>query len=336
MAMSFVDGVKVESIACTLAANKVPVQEYVADLFPTEKTLNRFIKTTGFSHLRISSNDVTTADLFAKSAEQILADTKPEEIGGLVFLTQTADYILPATSHILQDRLGLRNDIICLDVNEGCAGYVTGLYTAALLAKNLNKKVLLGGGDTNSKITSPDDRATRSIFGDAGFATLFSPGEQSLPFDFFSYGNLYEAIIMENSRHRIIDNPKNNSMMYMDGKIVMDFTLDEIPIAIESFLQECKLNLSDISLFACHQPNKLIIETLADDQLNIPHEKMPFVAAETGNTSSASIPLVLSECATTKNYDLSRVMCVGFGIGMAIGLCLADFSKTKFYEVSEL
>ena len=336
MAISLVNGVTVESIACTLASNKVSVKEYVAGLFPTEKTLKRFIKTTGFSYLRISSDNVTTADLFLKSAEQILADTDPREIGALVFLTQTADYDLPATSHILQDRLGLRNDIICLDINEGCSGYVTGIYVAAMLAKNLNAKVLLGGGDTNSKVTSPDDRATRSIFGDAGFATLISPGKQNLAFEFFSYGNLYEAIIMENSACRIVDNPKNNSMMYMDGKIVMDFTLDEIPVAIESFLRRVNLNLTDISLFACHQPNKLIIETLADDQLNIPHEKMPFVASETGNTSSASIPLVLSECATVENHSFSRVLCVGFGMGMAIGLCLADFSGTKFYEVSEL
>lgn len=336
MAINFVDGVTVESIACTLAANKVSVQDYVANLFPTEKSLKRLVRTTGFSHLRIAGDDVTTADLFAKSAKSILADTATEEIGALVFLTQTPDYILPATSHILQDRLGLKRNIFCLDINEGCAGYPKGIYIAAVLANNLNTKVLLGGGDTISKIIDPNDRATRSIFGDAGFATLISPGQQNLVFDFSDYGNLYEAIIMENSRHRFIDNPRNNSMIYMDGKIVMDFTLDEVPTAIENFLKECNLNLSNISLFACHQPNKLIVDTLADERLHIPHEKIPFVASETGNTSSASIPLLLSECATSKNYDLSRVLCVGFGMGMSIGLCMADFSQTKFYEVSEL
>ena len=332
MAIKFIDGVQIESIACTVAKKKVAVQDYVADLFPTEKSIKRFTKTTGFTHLRISDDNVTTADLSAKSAEMILSETAREEIEAIVFLTQTPDYVLPATGHILQDRLALKRNILCIDANEGCAGYVTGLYLAAVIANNLKAKVLLVGGDTSSKVTYSEDRTTRSIFGDAGFATLISPNDKKLAFDFQSYGNLYDAIIMENSRHRIVDNPKNNSLLYMDGNAVMDFSLDEVPEAVENFLRELNLTTSDISLFACHQPNKLILESLAKE-LKVPNEKLPFIAAETGNTSSASIPLMLSTCA---DKDLNQVLCVGFGIGMAIGICMADFSQTKFYEVTEL
>lgn len=332
MSINFVDGVQIESIACTVASKKVAVQDYVADLFPTEKSIKRFIKTTGFTHLRIADDNVTTADLSAKSAEKILSDTAREEIGAIVFLTQTPDYILPATSHILQDRLGLKNNLICLDINEGCAGYVTGIYVAAMLVNNLKKKVLLLGGDTMSKIVAEDDRSSRSIFGDAGFATLLSPSNKNLAFDFQSYGDFYDVIIMENSRHRIVENPKNHSMLYMDGNAVMNFTLDEVPTAIENFLGELNLTKEDISLFAFHQPNKIILDSLADRRLYVPREKLPFVAAETGNTSSASIPLLLS----TYDYDLSKVLCAGFGVGLMVGIFLADFSQTKFYEVTEL
>lgn len=109
-------------------------------------------KKTGFSALRIADENTTTADLCLKSAEKILQHEAREDIGALIFVSQTPDYVLPATSHILQERLGLKNDILCLDINEGCSGYVTGVYTAGLLAKQLNKATCLLGGGHNLQV----------------------------------------------------------------------------------------------------------------------------------------------------------------------------------------
>ena len=179
MGISNVSGVTVKAISCAVPKNRLSLIEYAPNLMD-DKQAKRLAKGTGFSVLRIAPVGMTTADLVAKASESILTDVENEIIGALVFVSQTPDYDIPATSHILQDRLGLSSECLCIDINEGCSGYVTGLYVSELLAKQLQKPVLLGCGDTISKMTSPDDRATRCIFGDAGTATLVSWEEMKI------------------------------------------------------------------------------------------------------------------------------------------------------------
>lgn len=145
-----IEGIKINSISCAVPRRKLSLVEYAPDLF-TEKSARRMAKGTGFSALRVSDENTTTSDLCAAAAEQIFVDIDRNSIGALVFVTQTPDYVLPATSHILQDRLGLKNDVLCLDINEGCSGYVTGVYVASLLAKQLKSRVCLLGGGHNYK-----------------------------------------------------------------------------------------------------------------------------------------------------------------------------------------
>lgn len=326
-----VKGINIEAISCAVPARKLSIQEYAPDLL-TEKSAKRMAKGTGFSSLRISDDDTTTADLVVAAAEPLLDDFGRENIGALIFVSQTPNYVLPATSHILQAKLGLPNNIFCVDINEGCSGYVTGLYTAGMLAKQINKSVCLLGGDTISKITSPTDRATRCIFGDAGTATIVSPGKQDVNFVFASYGDRSNAIIMENSRHRKVKNPINDGYLYLDGIGIMNFTLNEVPDAIDELLKANDLARKEISLYACHQANKVILTSLAD-KLGVSQDKIPFTAGEIGNESSASIPLVLT---ASQQSDLSNTLCCGFGVGLSVGACIYDFSGTKFYGVKEI
>lgn len=326
-----IDGIRIKSIACAVPKQKLSLMEYAPDLF-NEKSAKRMAKGTGFSNLRISDESTTTADLCVGAAEKIFSDIDRKSIGALVFVTQTPDYILPATSHVLQDRLGLRKDVICLDINEGCSGYVTGVFVSAMLAKQLNTKVCLLGGDTVSKLTLPVDRATRCIFGDAGTATIIEAGEQNVPFSFASYGDRYDAIIMENSRHRIKNNPVNEGLLYLDGAEIMNFTLNEVPELIYGLLASCEIDMNKISLLACHQANMVILRSLAE-KLNVQADKVPFTSREIGNESSASIPMVLQ---ASQVADLSKVLCCGFGVGLSAGAFIYDFTKTDFYGVSEL
>ena len=140
-----IDGIRIKSMACAVPKQKLSLVEYAPDLF-NEKSAKRMAKGTGFSYLRIADENTTTADLCVAAAEKFFLDIDRTSIGALVFVTQTPDYILPATSHVLQARLRLRNDVFCLDINEGCSGYVTGLYVSAMLAKQLNTRVCLLGG----------------------------------------------------------------------------------------------------------------------------------------------------------------------------------------------
>ena len=252
----------------------------------------------------------------------------------LIFVSQIPDYYIPATSHILQARLGLPDNTLCIDINEGCSGFITGLYTAGLIAEQYNGNVLLTGGDTLSKLTSPDDRALRTTFSDSGYAAVISPGGNGeMRFMFESYGDRANALMTDNSRHRITDNPRNNGMLFMDGAAIMNFTLSDVPEVMKNFLDESGLTVNDITLFALHQANKLMLRTIAK-KMGVPEEKMPFTAADIGNTSSASIPLMLS--GLSGSADMKNVMCAGFGMGLSVGVCTADFSDTKFLGITEL
>ena len=328
-----IQGVSVQSIACTVPKQCMSLVEYAPDLV-NEKTTRQITRVTGFSSLRITPKEMTVSDLFVKSAQLIMTDIDASDIGALVFVTEAPDYILPATSHVLQNRLNLPNSVLCLDINEGCSGYITGLYVASLLAKQSDSYVLFGGGGTSSKFTSPNDRATRCTFGDAGFACLITPdGSDELLFGFASHGELADTIIMENSRHRFVENPKNDGYLYIDGASMMKFTLTEVLEVIKQVLDESGYAKEEISLYACHQTNRLLLSSLAG-ALGIPEDKMPFTASEIGNTTSASIPLLLS--AQKSKADLSRVFCLGEGVGLSVGICIANFSKTKIFDISEL
>lgn len=331
----YVDGVTISRIACALPKQQLSISEYAPNLFD-EKSAKRMAKGTGFSKLRIAPEEVTTADLCAAAAERVLGGIDRSRIGSLVFVTQTPDYTVPATSHVLQDRLHLGNDVLCLDINEGCSGWVTGLYTATLLCQATDAPVCLLAGDTPSKTTALDDRATRSIFGDAGTATLIVPGKDRLPFLFKSYGERPDAILLANY-YQYRQEPSKTGVgslfVSLDGGAIMDFSLDEVPAAIEKFLEAEQLTKEDVSVYACHQANKLILNSLAD-KLGVVREKVPFTSGEIGNESSASIPLVLQ--AEEGIADLSRVLCCGFGVGLSIGICMADFTKTEFLGVVEI
>lgn len=333
-----VKGVNVEALACTVPKEKFSVAEYAANLID-DKIAKRVAGVSGFESLRITPDNMTTSDLCFDSAMRILDGMRennmnPDDISAIIFVSKTTDYLEPATAHIMQARLGLHNSMLCFDINEGCSGYVTGLFTASSIAGNTGKYVLLLGGDTNSKLTSPNDRATRTIFGDAGFACLLSHGHESeMIFRFANYGERSGAIIIENSGYRIVDAPKNDGCMFMDGAEIMNFTLKDVPELIMHCLNDSGIDKHSVTLFACHQANKLMLRTIAK-KLGVSEERLPFALNNIGNTSSATIPLLLS--SVYDSADLSRVMCAGFGVGLAIGLCITDFSRTKFYGIKEI
>ena len=135
---------------------------------------------------------------------------------------------------------------------------------------------------------------------------------------------------MENSGCRITPNPKQDGYIYLDGVEILNFSLQEVPEVIKAFMTSNNLTDEDITLYAAHQANKLILKSLAE-KLCIDSARMPFVAGETGNLSSASIPSVIVH---TGGGALHRnVLCCGFGVGLAVGVCLVNFSGTKTSEI---
>ncbi|WP_019551953.1 3-oxoacyl-[acyl-carrier-protein] synthase III C-terminal domain-containing protein [Propionispira raffinosivorans] len=181
----------------------------------------------------------------------------------------------------------------------------------------MQKRTFLCAGDTISKLTAKNDRATRTIFGDAGTATIISKGNDIISFNFNTLGKDYSSIIVENSSFRKNNQAEKSIFLSLDGMKIMKFTLDIVPENIKELLNHVQVDKNEMSLYACHQANKLILLSLADN-LEIDREKLPFVANKIGNTSSASIPLLFTENYYDKQVELKKVIACGFGVGLSV------------------
>jgi 3-oxoacyl-[acyl-carrier-protein] synthase III len=345
-----IENVFIESVAACVPKNKISASFFDDLLDPKE--LKRFEKTTGIIERRYADNNITASDLGYVAAKKILDERKcSSEIKALIFLSQTSDYIVPFTSNILQQRLGLSKEILCLDINAGCSGFVQGLSIAYSLANTLTGKVLLIVSETLSKILSKKDRSTSMLFGDAGSAILITKGgstKKDSYFNFFSDGSNADAIMISDGGYR---NPFNKDslnikkdsrgnlnncvQLRMDGPRVFDFTLREIPSSINELLKVNSLSKDSVGLFLFHQSNRFIIKQIAS-QLKIPIEKIPFNIDKFGNTSGVSIPLLMvTELDQNKNYN--NLLMSGYGAGLNWGNCLVHLSDTfEKYDLIEL
>jgi len=206
------DNIFIEAIAACVPKDRVKNENFSNLLDPKE--IRKFERTTGIKERRYANNTTTASDLGYIAAEKILDDKKcKSEIRALIFISQTSDYKIPFTSNILQCRLGLPQNILCLDINAGCAGFVQGLSTAYAIANTTKGKVLLIVAETLSKILSNQDRSTTMLFGDGAAAVLISKNEtysNSSCFNFFSDGAKFGAIMIPEGGYR---NPINENTL---------------------------------------------------------------------------------------------------------------------------
>ena len=303
------------------------------DLIPPDER-QKLIQTTGISLRRTAAEGQCTSDLCFRAAEALLNDLQwvRDEIDVLVFVTQSADYTVPATAPILQDRLGLPKTCLAFDVNLGCSGYTYGLQTvASLLSAGGLRKGLLLVGDTPSKTVSRTDRSAATIFGDAGAATALesAPGN-TMSFDFGSDGSGYGAIIIPDGGLRNPVNAtslemvdvsegitRNRCQLILDGVEVFNFSLREVPKTVRNVMTLVDRSVEQVDAFVFHQANQFMND-LIRKKLKLPAEKVPSTLHDYGNTSSASIPLTivseLRERLTKENMSL--VLC-GFGVGLS-------------------
>lgn len=323
----------------------------IATALPKEKLafsdvyveVGKIIKNTGISEVRVSPENKTAADYCIASALRIFKETeiKPDDIDAIVFVTEFPDYIVPHTSAIIQAKLGLPKKIMAFDINYGCAGYVYGIFQSYLLIESgYCKNVLLCAGDTPTKSVNPNDRASQMVFGDAGSATIISEPAQKIFFDYYTDGEKASNLMIPAGGYRmphkagVTDvltfdkhgNGRTLENVFMDGMQIMDFVLKNVKKVVG--------HERPIDLFAFHQANKLILDYLTK-RLNLSPEKVPFGASKTGNTTCASIPLMLSTLYPGVNPSFKSVLICGFGTGLSCASGVVDLSNTKIFEPIE-
>ena len=334
-----VEGVAVKAVSTAVPRKIIRCHDF-DDLFGIRE-ISRIERSSGISALRVAEEGQTASDLCVEATGPLLK-SGVEGIRGVVFVSQTPDYILPATSATLQDRLGLRQDTVTFDINGGCTGYVHGLFLAALLASSLQGNVLVCAGDVISKHISERDRSLKLIMGDAGSSTIVGPsGGEGMDFSFFTDGSRKESLMIAagGARHPATEesalvterengNWRSDQDLFMDGLEIMKFALSDVVRLVRAAAPE----ETRIDTYVFHQANKFIVEALAKN-LKVPFEKVPLAVDGYGNTGPASIPLALCHTFGGEGSDPGRTLLTGFGVGLTAGTIMTDLSKTRIYPV---
>ncbi len=284
---------------------------------------------TGVRRRPVVDPSVCTSDLCAAAARNLLDQLHwdPATIGGLIFVSQTPDYLLPATSCTLQHRLGLPTTCAAFDVNLGCSGYPYGLWLANTLAAGGLGRVLLLVGDTSSRVCRPEDRSTRPLFGDAGTATAIecTEGPSRSVFSMGTDGGGARNLIVSQGMFR---NQRSYSdarlaakdaPLFMDGAEIFSFTLERVPSLIKGALAAAQWDIASTHAFVFHQANKFILNHLAK-RMKIPVDKVPLSIEDFGNTSSATIPITIAAKLQQRvSEGPTNLLMAGFGVGYSWG-----------------
>jgi 3-oxoacyl-[acyl-carrier-protein] synthase-3 len=292
-----------------------------------------YIESVGILEKRIA-DEFTASDLCFHGAEKLISDLQWDKltIDGLIFVSQHPDYVLPATSPLLQDRLRLDKECYAIDISLGCSGWVYGLSVAVSLLNNGTlKKILLMVGDARRVY---DTAFLDPLFGFAGTVTALEFTENDAPFFFHmgTDGSGYDTIIIPDGgarnqftektlqMHNCEDGIKRNGLQtHMKGMDIFSFAITTVPKSIKKLAQKYQLNLTNVDYLLLHQANKKINEKIAQ-KLNFGPERVPESLTYFGNTSSASIPLsIVTGIKENLRNEMKRFIACGFGVGLSWG-----------------
>lgn len=348
---------KYSNIGISALAACVPrrvVDNYKYTEFFPEEDVRKVVDKIGVFERRFVDDKTCASDLCFAAAERLFADNNinREEIDLVVFISQTPDYRMPATSILLQDRLGLPNSTIAFDVNLGCSGFIYGLSIVySFMAQSGLRKALLLDGETRSKVYSPKDRTSAFIFGDAGVAALIERNEKfgDSQFSLNSDGSRGELIMIpgggyrnmsseETLRERVVDeygNIRSDEQGYMKGGDVFNFVISEIPKDIKRLFAEAQCDIADVDYYIFHQANSFINNYIAK-KMKLDRERIPSTIGKYGNTSSVSVPLTIASELKDKLCGEHRLMLSAFGVGMAWATAIVPFVDCKISDIVEL
>lgn len=230
-----------------------------------------------------------------------------DDIECLIVCTQNPDaHGLPHTSAVVHKKLGLPPEVACFDISLGCSGYVYGLAViTAFMQANRMRSGLLFTADPYSRIIDPKDWDTELLFGDAATATWIGedPVYSARPALFATNGSMGHSIEVAT----------RGGTLNMLGSNVFKFSMTAVPAQITRYLERESLTVADIDLFLFHQGSRFIVDNLAK-KMALPAAKVPFEAAQTGNTVSSSLPLLLARRMTPPT---KRILLSGFGVGLS-------------------
>lgn len=345
MAFLQFEGVGISGLSACVPKNIIKNYQYT-DYFPAD-IVKEVVDKIGIVERRFVDKDTCSSDLCFAAAEKLISDMQisKEEIDVLIFISQTPDYRMPATSVILQNRLGLSHQTIAFDINLGCSAFIYGLTVAYSYAMQPHiRKVLLLDGETRSKVYSPKDRKTAFLFGDGGVAAIIERNPK-FGYSYFSLNSdgSRESLIkidaggyripssIDTVTEKIVDeygNIRTDEQGYMKGGDVFNFVIREIPNDIKALLLFAKKDIQDMDYYIFHQANNFMNSYLIS-KLKIDKQKVPSTISKYGNVSSVSVPLTIVSELKDKLEGKNTLLLSAFGVGMtwATGIIALDACK---------
>lgn len=314
------------------------------DLEFEEKLKKKVIKNTGVVQRYVLEETQSFLEMYTQIGLNTIKSLNWDKnsIDGIIVVSQTPEYKLPATSCILQGTLGLNSEAFSYDISMGCSGYIYGLFNTMSNISATNgdiKRVLLFVGDAISTIVNPKNKSNAFLFGDAVSCTAieYDINSTETPFILKTDGKEFDNIIIKDSglKNKITCNSfeefededgniNSKNCLYMNGAKVFNFTVDNVPNIIEETLAYTKIDKENIEGYYFHQANKFMIEFLSS-KIGV-DKKTPINIEKFGNTSCTSIPLLLTQFEPKSKNN----MLIGFGVGMSIGTCIVDLKDTTF------
>ena len=345
MGLSTLHNVRFAGMATCVAKRVISNLEDCPPKLRSER--ERLVRNIGIEYRRICPEWQCFSDLAFDAAERLLEELQwqRDEVDALIVVTQSPDYLTPATAIILQDRLGLSKTTIAFDVNLGCSAYPFGLHIlGSMIAAGAIKKALLLVGDKCATLNEP-------LFSDAGTATAleFDPQAAPMYFDLNSDGSGHKAIILPVGGHRqpfalqhLIPHRENEDAAWqwpgalqLNGPAVLSFSTQQIPPATLRLLEYSQTPKESVDYFVFHQANRMINETIRK-KLGLAAEKVPSTLRDFGNTSGASLPVTMTaRIREPLLAQRNRLLLSGFGIGLSWGSCLLEIEGAKFPELIE-
>ena len=321
--------------------------------FPPKQTL-RLKKVMGFNRHRLAKNTTTVSDLALYGMKHMLGNgwIRREEIGAVVVVTLCPDYFVPHISNIIHGECGLPQDVICMDIPQGCCGFLLGLMQSFLLLEHMgDKKAILINGDVLSHKVSQRDRNDFPLIGDAATLSIIAndKSDGEIYFELNTDGSKRDALKIPAGAFRMPSTDETAVMkdlgdgnfraldhMHMDGSSVFNFVQTEVPPMLEHAFGEAGLSIGDIDYFLFHQPNRFMLQKLAE-KAKLPLEKLPMNLVENyGNPSGASIPLTAILNYRDELLSQRKKCCLSaFGSGLAWGTMFMEIGELEHCEMLE-
>lgn len=321
--------------------------------FPESRS-RKLAEVMGYDRHRVVPEGTCASDL-AVCGLQYLFDHDllgRDDFDALILVTQSPDYFIPPTSSVIQGRLKLKHDLFCMDINQGCAGFVIGLIEAfLLLGQETIRKVVLINSDVVSRKISPKDRNSYPLAGDAAsiaiiernsepctiYANLKMDGTRNealmIPAGGFRMPSTPETAVLEDAGD---NNLRAKDHLRMNGSEVFNFVQVEVPPMIDSLLVFAGMTKDSVDYFLCHQPNRFMLQKLAD-KMRVPYEKMPNnIVQNFGNSSGVTIPLTIAfNLGERLLRETLQVCLAGFGVGLTWSSMLLRIGRLGFNAITE-